>query len=157
MPAFDHLPILLVEDSEDDLFFFRRLFAKAGITAPITVVTNGHNAIRHFDAALNASDGPKPGLPRLVFLDLKLPLRSGFEVLQWMRSQPSLAHVIVMVLSSSAETRDIAEAFALGAQGYVVKYPSPAAFAEIVRTVADLPADADLKKLTLPGLARPKS
>jgi CheY-like chemotaxis protein len=157
MPAFDHTPTLLVEDSDDDLFFFRRLFAKAGFTAPFAVATNGQNAIRHLEAALNGSEPNKPVVPRLVFLDLKLPLRNGFEVLQWIRARPSLAQVIVVVLSSSAEARDVAEAFALGAQGYVVKYPSPALFSEILRVVVDLPPDADLTKLTLPGLARPNS
>lgn len=153
MPAFDDFPVMLVEDSEDDLFFFRRLIAKAGIQSRIAIATDGQQAITHLTAALGPGTD-KPPVPRLVFLDLKLPFRSGFEVLQWVRSQPALARTAVTVLSSSAETRDVAHAFELGAQGYVVKYPEPAVFAETLRLVAEADGE-DLLELKLPGLPRP--
>jgi CheY-like chemotaxis protein len=155
MPAFDQTPILLVEDSEDDLFFFRRLIAKAGIHAPLAIASDGQQAIDHLAAAIGGDAPDKPAIPRLVFLDLKLPLRSGFEVLQWIRARPALEHVVVLVLSSSAETRDVADAFALGAQGYLVKYPAPAVFLEIVRTVAEAPAGVDVRTLAFPGMTKP--
>ena len=138
--------ILLVEDSEDDLFFFRRLFAKAGIEAALSVATDGQEAIDHLQAAITAG-GP---LPHLVFLDLKLPLRRGAEVLQWIRAQPALNRTVVVILSSSAEVRDIVETEQLGAQGYLVKYPEPAVFRDIVRQVAELPPTAALSTLSLP-------
>lgn len=147
-------PVLVVEDSDDDLFFFRRLIAKAGITAPLAVATDGQQAIDQLAAALNANNTNTP-VPRLVFLDLKLPLRSGFEVLQWIRSQRSLDPMAVVVLSSSAEARDVAQAFELGAQAYLVKYPAPGVFSDIVRQVAAAPADVDWKKISWPGLPRP--
>jgi CheY-like chemotaxis protein len=151
MQPWSELPILLVEDSEDDLFFFRRIARKAGLTNPLTVATDGQQAIDVLAAAL--APGARP--PALVLLDLKLPLRAGFEVLDWLRAQPALARTVVVVLSSSAETRDVERAFRSGAQGYLVKYPEPAVMLELVRTVASLPADADLATLTLPGLKRP--
>jgi CheY-like chemotaxis protein len=155
MPAIEKMPILLVEDSEDDLFFFRRLFAKAGIKAPVAVATDGQQAITHLSRAIDGSARERPALPLLIFLDLKLPLRGGFEVLEWVRSQPALSHVVVVVLSSSAETRDVVQAFKLGAQGYLVKYPDPAIFLDVVKRVAERPPGEDLSALALPGLPKP--
>jgi CheY-like chemotaxis protein len=146
----DNLPILLVEDNDDDLFFFRRLIGKAGLNPSLSVATDGQQAVEQLKRLL-----PNGELPRLIFLDLKLPLRGGFEVLQWIRSQPSLAGVVVAVLSSSAEARDVEQAYALGAQGYLVKYPDPAVFQEIFRLVAALPAGTEPGSLRLPGIPRP--
>lgn len=149
----DPFPILLVEDSEDDLFLFRRLLTKAEITNPLQVATNGQAAIDQLaDIVAAAATASVPGI---VFLDLKLPLRSGFEVLQWIGGQPLLKRTIVIVLSSSAESRDVKRAYELGADGYLVKYPGPAVFRDIVRTVATLPAGADRASLSFPGLTKP--
>lgn len=149
----DHFPILLVEDSEDDLFLFRRLLTKAEITNPLQIATNGQAAIDQL-AGIVAAPSPAT-VPGIVFLDLKLPLRSGFEVLQWIGGQPVLKRTIVLVLSSSAESRDVKRAYELGARGYLVKYPGPAVFRDIVRTVATLPDGADLAALSFPGLSKP--
>lgn len=145
------MQLLLVEDSEDDLFFFKRLCKKALLACNLAVATDGQQAIDWLGAA---AKGEHPQ-PQLVFLDLKLPLRGGFEVLQWLRQQPAFARMVVVVLSSSAETRDVQKAFELGAQGYLVKYPEPAVLAEVVRTVAAMPPDARLESLVLPGLKHP--
>jgi CheY-like chemotaxis protein len=152
------IPILLVEDSEDDRFFFKRLLTKAGITVPVAIATDGQQAI---DYLRNVIDGGAPNnqpeCPRLIFLDLKLPLRGGFEVLQWIRAQPPLAKVVVVILSSSAESRDVVQAFAMGAQGYLVKYPEPRTFADVLERVSTASSNADVNSLTLPGLPRPPS
>ena len=92
------------------------------------------------------------GIP--VFLDLKLPLRSGFEVLEWLRTQSALARTTVVVLSSSAEARDVERAYQLGAQGYLVKYPEAPVLLGVVQQVHDLPASSPLNSLVLPGLVR---
>lgn len=151
MPSLDKLPVLLVEDSEDDLFFFKRLCKKAGLTAPLAVATDGQQAIHHLAECLK---GTQP-IPRLIFLDLKLPLRSGFEVLEWLRAQPPLARTTVVVLSSSAEARDVARAYHLGAQGYLVKYPEAPILMAVAEQVDGLAATAELSELALPGLVRP--
>lgn len=146
----DNLPVLLVEDNDDDLFFFRRLIAKAGLTLSLAVATDGQQAVEHLKHTMSTGHPP-----RLLFLDLKLPLRGGFEVLQWVRSQPPLSGMVVVVLSSSAELRDVEQAYALGAQSYLVKYPAPSVFQEIVQRVAELPPGTDPRSLMLPGLPKP--
>lgn len=149
------LSVLLVEDSEDDLFFFRRLFSKAGLTTPVAVATDGQKAIDYLQRTIDPNSPDRAATPRLVFLDLKLPLKGGFEVLQWIRSQPALADVVVAILSSSAETRDVTQAFALGAQGYLVKYPEPAVFADVMGRVDATPMGTHVNSISLPGLPRP--
>ena len=146
--------VLLVEDSEDDLFFFRRLLKKAGVDVPLAVATDGQQAIDFLKRSLPGTSPAPVAPPRLMFLDLKLPLKGGFEVLQWMRAEPSLSRVVVVVLSSSAETRDVAQAFASGAQGYLVKHPAPAVIAELLRRVQALPAGASLTELDVPDTLR---
>lgn len=147
--------LLVVEDSEDDLFFFRRLIGKAGINLPVAVATDGQLAIDYLQRAIAATELIHPPVPSVVFLDLKLPLRSGLDVLEWMRTQKQLNRTAAVILSSSDEYRDVARAFALGAQGYLVKFPDPADFTTLLERVAACPPETDLMKLNLPGLRRP--
>lgn len=158
MLPLEKLPVLVVEDSEDDLFFFQRLIAKTGIATRLEVATDGQQAIAHLEQAISPHGEGRPVVvPKLIFLDLKLPLRSGFEVLAWIRQQPELSDVIVVVLSSSAEVCDVTQAFHFGAQDYLVKYPDPSVFVEVIERAGAVTSAADLKSLRLPGLARPES
>ncbi len=153
MLPLDQLPILLVEDSDDDLFFFKRLLAKTGIKPALAIATDGQQAVAYLERALSDTELPKPPpVPVLIFLDLKLPLKGGFEVLKWIRTQKELAQTVVIILSSSAESRDVVQAFKWGAQSYLVKYPEPAILADVVQRVAALGPAADLSTLELPGL-----
>jgi CheY-like chemotaxis protein len=151
MAASEPFPIFVVEDSDDDLFLFRRLLTKAEIKHPLTIATNGQSAIDQL-AGFIAQGSP---VPRIVFLDLKLPLRSGFEVLEWIRTQPALRGVTVIVLSSSAELRDVKRAHELGAHGYLVKYPAPSVFRDIVAEVSSVPAGTLPDPQKFPGVTRP--
>ena len=113
--------ILLVEDNEDDVFALRRAVKKAGIQNPLRVATDGQQAIDYLAATADPAARDQHPLPFLVLLDLKLPYRDGFEVLEWIRGQPHLAQTIVVMLTGSDERRDHQRAFALGARSYLVK------------------------------------
>jgi CheY-like chemotaxis protein len=117
--------ILLVEDNDDDVFAMQRALRKAQITFPVHVVTDGQKAIEYLSGTGQYADRNYYPLPALIFLDLKLPYVGGFEVLQWMRHQPLLSHLAVVVLTGSAEQSDRDRAEKLGAQSYVVKPAEP--------------------------------
>lgn len=115
--------ILLVEDDRDDVFIFRRALATAEIVNPLVVISNGQEAIDYLSHSGQYADAERYPLPFVIFLDLKLPYRDGFEVLTWIRQQPQLQSVIVVVLTGSDETRDHQRAYKLGARSYLVKPP----------------------------------
>ena len=109
--------VLLVEDSEDDAFFFRWTLHKCGLECDLVHAADGGAAVRHLEECLG---GAKPQ-PDLVFLDLKMPAMSGFEVLGWMRERPFQPTLDVAVLSGSEHATDVERATALGASAYYVK------------------------------------
>lgn len=112
--------VLLVEDSDDDAFLFRRALRLSGFACDLTHVVDGGEAIVHLEKARHGgADAPR--LPDLVFLDLKIPTLSGFEVLQWVRQQDFAPPLDIAVLSGSEHSGDVARAMSLGATAYYVK------------------------------------
>jgi len=124
--------ILLVEDNGDDVFLFNRALKKAEITNCVNVVSDGEKAINYFKGAGKYVDREKFPLPFIVFLDLKLPYLDGFEVLKWIRQQPELDAIVVVILTSSDEARDHQQAYSLGARSYLVKPPNPHDILEVL-------------------------
>ncbi len=116
--------ILLVEDNEDDVFLFQRALQKADLDARMQVVRDGEEAIAYLSGTGKFGNRTAYPLPTCIFLDLKLPFVNGFEVLDWMRQQPALKNIDVIILTSSGEERDQRRADALGARGYLVKPPT---------------------------------
>ena len=114
-------PVLVAEDDENDVFFLQRAFQQAKIENPMHVVRDGQEAIEYLSGAGDFSDRKTHPLPRLLILDLKMPRRTGLEVLAWLHEQPELHCLPVIVLSSSAQARDIEKAYDLGANAFVVK------------------------------------
>lgn len=117
--------ILLVEDSEDDVFLMKRTLSVAGVSNPVSVVTDGEQAVRYLSGEGEFRDRTAFPLPVVVFLDLKLPLKSGHEVLAWIRAQPAFESLIVVMLTSSDEPSDLRRAYSLGANSYLVKPLTP--------------------------------
>ncbi len=117
--------ILLVEDNDDDVFAMQRALRKAEITLPVQVVTNGQKAVDYLSGSGDYSDRTYYPFPSLVFLDLKLPYIHGFEILGWIREQPGIRDLAVVVLTSSAEESDRNRADDLGVYSYIVKPPEP--------------------------------
>jgi CheY-like chemotaxis protein len=109
---------LVAEDDENDVFFLQRAFKQAKVENPLNVVRDGQEAIEYLSGEGKFSDR---NLYPLFILDLKMPRKTGLEVLGWLQEQPELRCVPVMVLSSSAHRTDIERAYELGANAFVVK------------------------------------
>jgi len=113
--------LLVVEDEPDDRFLIERALVKARIANPVQMVADGDEAVAYLSGEGTFADRSAYPLPMLVLLDLKLPRRSGFEVLEWMRQTPTLHRLPVVVLTSSADSGDIRRAYDRGANSYLVK------------------------------------
>ena len=130
-----HYSILLVEDDPNDVLLIQRAFGKANLDNSIQVVENGEDALAYLAGQGPYADRERYPLPVLILLNLKLPRKSGLEVLAWLRQQPGLKRLPVVVLTGSSETRDINQAYELGANSYLVK---PAAFDALLDMVKAL-------------------
>lgn len=128
--------ILLADDDPNDVFLMQRAFKRAGYRNPLQVVPNGEEAVHYLSGDGIFRDRSFFPLPALVLLDLKMPRKSGLEVLSWIRSQPSgIRRVPVIVLTSSKQPVDVNQAYQLGANSYLVK---PVTFERLLELVRGL-------------------
>jgi len=127
--------VLLVEDDPNDIVLTRRAFRKTELPEPIAIVEDGEQAVAYLGATGEFADRRAHPLPDLVLLDLKLPRMTGLEVLAWLRQQPSLQRLPVIVLTSSREISDVNRAYELGANSYLGK---PVTFDSLARIVSNL-------------------
>ncbi len=126
MPRDSHRPlVLLAEDSEDDAFFFRWTLKKCGLVCDLVHAIDGEQAVRILEAAVGPDGTRRERCPDLVFLDLKMPNLTGFEVLNWIRDHPVSPPLDVSVLSGSEHASDVERAIAMGASAYYVKPLTP--------------------------------
>ncbi len=127
----DQALFLLVEDSETDAILIRRAFVKGNIVNPLQVVTNGDQAFAYLKGEGPFANRVEYPLPELVLLDLKLPGIDGFQILRWIRQQPELKALRVVVLTSSDRIQDVNLAYQLGANSFLVKPVDFERFVEI--------------------------
>lgn len=135
MINFTQYTILLVEDDPNDVFLIQRAFRKANLANPIQVMNDGEAAVLYLSGQEPYAERDRYPLPMLMLLDLKLPRRSGLEVLEWLKQQPKLKRLPVVVLTSSREHTDLNRAYDLGANSYLVK---PVAFDSLLNMVQTL-------------------
>lgn len=128
-------PILLAEDEESDVFFMQFALEAAGVSHPLQVVKDGRQAIDYLAGTGPYANRPNHPLPVLLLLDLKLPQVLGLDVLRWIRRQPPLARLPVIICSGSDQDADVETAYALGAQGYIIKPGRPVELERIVRLI----------------------
>jgi CheY-like chemotaxis protein len=125
--------ILLVEDNEDDVFLMKRALKGARVRNDLYVVEDGQAAQDYLAGTGKYADRTTYPMPAVVFLDLKLPLMSGHDVLAWIRRQKEFDSLIVIVLTSSNEAWDVSRCYALGANSYVVKPPTTQQLEELAQ------------------------
>ena len=123
-------PVLLVEDNPVDIDLTLRAFAKRNLTNPVLIARDGEEALTW----LPRWEAGAP-LPLVILLDLKLPRVAGLEVLRQLKQNPTSRKIPVVILTSSAEDRDIAEAYRLGASSYIVKPVDFAKFLEVTARI----------------------
>lgn len=124
--------VLVIEDDANDVLFIRRALKKAGIACAQHLVSDGDSALEYLEGRGQYADRTAFPLPTLVLLDLKLPRRSGLEVLEAIQHHPLRSRMVVVVLTSSRQAGDVDRAYALGANSYLVKPISPASLGELV-------------------------
>jgi len=124
--------ILLAEDDPNDVLLIQRAFQKAGLKNALQAVRDGEQAIEYLAGKGGYADRDRYPFPYLLLLDLKMPGTDGFEVLRWLRDQPAMRRLLVVVLTSSNLQADVDRAYELGANSYLVK---PVEFDEMVAMI----------------------
>ncbi len=124
--------ILLVDDDANDVLLLQRAFQKAGLRDTLKVARHGDEAIAYLSGEGIYADRDRYPLPFLLLLDLKMPGTDGFEVLQWVRTEPELKRLLIVVLTSSNLQADVDRAYELGANSYLVK---PVEFEQMVNMI----------------------
>jgi CheY-like chemotaxis protein len=113
--------ILMVDDGADDLFFLRKAFAMANCPFLLQEAINGEEAIRYLNGDDRYQDRNRFPQPILMLLDLNMPKKNGFDVLAWVRAQPKLRPLAIVILTASMRGEDLERAFELGATSFLVK------------------------------------
>jgi CheY-like chemotaxis protein len=127
--------ILLAEDNPDDAFIFQLMFRRANLPHRLHTVEDGQEAIDWLAGKDKYADREEYPTPDLVLLDLKMPVKNGFEVLEWLQEQEEIQDLPVFILSSSGEKRDLERAYKLGAANYFVKSPDLADVLQSLRSI----------------------
>ncbi len=127
--------ILLVEDNLEDVFLIQRAFRSAGVSKDLVVVSDGEVALAYLKGVGSYADREKFPMPDLVLLDLDMPKLNGFQVLSWLRSQPGLKQLPVIVLTMSVYHSDVQTAYLLGANSFLSK---PVDFLDLATAVRQM-------------------
>lgn len=121
--------VFYVEDNPDDVLLTQMALQKAGMSVLLETAGDGGEAVTMLSAKGNGD------LPDCILLDMKLPTSSGLEVLAWIRTQPLLKRLPVIMLTSSLLPNDINQAYDMGANSYLIKPPDLASLVELARAI----------------------
>lgn len=128
----DQMTVLLVEDQATDVLLVKRAFSRANSTTVVQTVSDGDAAVAYLLGEGEYADRARFPFPQLLLLDLKLPRRSGLEVLEWVRKPGHFQRLPAIMLTSSSEMSDVNQAYDLGVNSYLSK---PTAFEDLIRLV----------------------
>ena len=142
--------ILIVEDYEDDAKLLQLLLTNVGVANAVRISLRAEDAINYLDGVPPFSNRALYPLPSVVFVDLKLPGISGFELLRWMKSHPELKDIFVVVLSASGDLTSVQAAYSLEANSFLIKPCRPM---DLENLITCYPAHWD--RAIPPVLARP--
>jgi CheY-like chemotaxis protein len=133
-PQHWELDILAAEDTPSDIELFKMAVQRCGSVRTLQIVRDGEEVIAYLrgDPPFN---GPERQVPNVLFMDLKMPRLTGFEVLQWLRNNSEYSVIPVIIMSSSALDEDVLQAYRLGANAYFEKPANFKQLEEILRTI----------------------
>lgn len=129
--------ILYVDDDDNDVVLLKHAFRAAGLNFNLQVVNDPENAGAYLSGNDRYADRKCFPMPSLVLLDLKMPRMHGLEVLTWIRKQPLLKRLVVIVLTASNHAAEINRAYELGANSYLVKPVELAELIEMAKGIAN--------------------
>jgi CheY-like chemotaxis protein len=121
--------VLLIDDEWEAHDIFHRILRRSGANLQFDSAFGGEEGIGFME---RCSDGTRPW-PYLVFIDIKMPGATGFDVLEWANNRGVLGNAVFVMLSSSNEPRDVMRSFQLGAHHYVSKTSPPEVLRELLR------------------------
>lgn len=127
--------ILHLEDDENDVLFLRMAFKAVPVHNPLQTVHDGQEAIDYLSGAGRFADRQRYPIPLLTLLDLKTPRKTGHDVLRWIRGQPELRQMVVIMLTASGNQSDVNAAYAAGANAFLVKPAGLDKLTEMVRAL----------------------
>jgi CheY-like chemotaxis protein len=129
--------ILVAEDDPNDALLIKRAFTKCGIPNPVFIVSDGEEAIAYLSGVGKYSDRLEYPVPDFFITDLKMPRKTGFDVLEWLRGNENYALLPAIVLSSSKQPEDIRRAYTLNANSYFTKPADFAHLQELLKKIYD--------------------
>lgn len=135
--SMNEAPLLLVEDDPNDVSLIWHAIDKAELRNPLRVVQDGEHAIDYLAGRGIYADRRLYPIPALMLLDLKLPRKSGFEVLRWLQEHPELRSILVIAMSSCRAQVDIDRAYELGVHSYLMKPKRWEDMIELIRALGE--------------------
>ena len=151
---------LSVDDNEDDQFLLQMAWEKGAVPLRLQMVCDGEKAIEYLSGLENYGDRERFPMPDIILLDLKMPRKNGFEVLDWMNRELPVERSPVAVFSSSQDTADIKRAYKLGARWFLAKPVNYSELTQLTRLIGrwfQNPQENDLSgslHYRVPGLPR---
>lgn len=144
------LSILLAEDDPNDQLLFHLAFAKAGCEGTVHTVDDGDKAIRYLEGHPPYADGQVHPTISMLLLDLRMPRRDGFSVLEWLFWRPNLRPKFVGVFSSVERPEDRYRAMRLGADSFLVKPQEPSGLIHLIKELSLLWGKRELRAYIAP-------
>jgi CheY-like chemotaxis protein len=126
--------LLIVEDSEDDIFFIKRIFQQIAARCDLQFARDGIEAVDYLAGKGQFSDRGAYPLPTVILMDLKMPRMNGFEVLEWMQKQPDIKLIPTVVVTSSTLQEDVTRAYRLGANAVMNKPVDKDSLTQMLKT-----------------------
>ena len=113
--------ILVVDDNDEDVMAVLMALRNAGVQNPVQTVSDGDLAMAYLKGDGAFSNRDKFPMPGILLLDLKMPRVAGFQVMEWLRTQPQFKKLLIIILSGHNELREVQEAYKLGAHSFLIK------------------------------------